>query len=230
MELGGFTLRGSIPLYLQNSTLIAGSGMGHIPTGGSSSGTVADSGAERRRREQAPDLSHGAVEVPGTAADEYEAALGDPLISLSWRTRGTGATTLGVGASVKAPVADTATFGTGKWDVGATAALSHSIRGGFLLGLDLAFWRLGDLDDLELRDPVYATGSLGYLGAGGWGATLLLSGGTTILEGYDPPVSLGAGVHRLDGDQSWSLRSTVGLSETAPDFTLGFLWGVRLSR
>ena len=237
VELGGVTLRGSLPIYLQNSTLIAGSGMGHIPTGGSSSGAVADSGDARRRGDRsgpsagsaAPDFSHGAVEVPPSAVQGYQAALGDPTLTLAWRTRGRRATTLGLGITVKVPVADTATFGTGRWDAGASASVSHGL-GRFLLGLDLAYWRLGDLDDLALRDPVCATGSLGYLGPGGWGGTVLLSGGTAVLEGYEAPISIGAGVHRLTGGQSWSLLSTLGLSETAPDLTLGVLWGARLTR
>lgn len=229
LELGGFILRGSLPVYLQNSTLISGSGVGRIPTGGSSSGTVADSGAERRGREH-PLLSHGAVEVPASATVDYRAALGDPILSLTWWTRGAGRTSLAIGAAVKAPAADTATFGTGQWDAGVTAGMSRALGGRLLAGLDLAYWRLGDLEELELRDPLYATASLGYLGSGGWGGTLLVSGGTTVLQGYDPPITLGAGLHRLAGAQSWSLLSTVGLTETAPDFALGVRWETRLSR
>jgi hypothetical protein len=235
-ELGAFTLRGSLPVYLQNSTLVAGSATGHIPTGGSSSGTVADSGRSRQGGAHGGmgsgslvALSHGAVEVPASAAGEYQTALGDPLLSLWWRTRGRG-TNVGLGATVKLPVADTASFGTGAWDVGAGAALSHAVGGGFLLGLDVAYWRMGDLETLELRDPVYGSVSLGYLGSGGWGGMLVASGGTTMVEGFDGPLSIGGGVHRISGDRSWSVLSTLGLSETSPDFSLGLLWSVRLSR
>ena len=238
LELGAFTLRGSIPLLFQNSTLIAGSGAGNVPTGGSSSGTVADSGRSRHGDGDgrggtmaggAPELSHGVVEVPASAATEYQSALGDPTVSLSWRTRAARSTTLGLGATVKVPVADTSTFGTGEWDVGFNAGVSHALGERLLLGVDLAYWRLGDLDDLELRDPVYGTASLGYLGAGGWGGTVLASGGTAVLDGYDPPFSLGAGVHRFRDGRSLSALATIGLTETAPDFTLGLLWGIRLA-
>lgn len=234
-EFGAFTLRGSVPVYRQNSTLVAGSATGHIPTGGSSSGTVADSGRSRGTRGGMGSgalvaLSHGAVEVPASASGEYQTALGDPILSLSWRTRGARGTTIGLGATVKLPVADTATFGTGEWDVGASAALSHPVGGGFLLGVDVAYWRMGDLETLELRDPIYGSASLGYLGPAGWGGMLVASGGTTMVEGFDGPLSIGAGVHRVSGARSWSVLSTVGLSETSPDFSIALLWGVRLSR
>jgi hypothetical protein len=237
-ELGAFTLRASVPVYLQNSTLVAGSATGHIPTGGSSSGTVADSGRSRQGGSRGGEgmgggslmaLSHGGVEVPASAAGDYQTALGDPILSLSWRTRGRG-TNVGLGATVKVPVADTATFGTGEWDVGASAGLSRAMGGGFLLAADVAYWRMGDLETLELRDPVYGSASLGYLSPSGWGGTLVASGGTTMVEGFDGPLSVGAGVHRISGGGSWSVLSTVGLSETSPDFSVGFLWSVRLSR
>ena len=233
LEEGGFTLRGVVPFYYQNTTLVSGAGTGHIPTGGSSSGTVADSGQARRHRgdgRMMPNLSHGSVEVPVSAVTGYEAAIGDPTVSLNWRRRGTGTTSFGLGGAVKIPVADTATFGTGEWDLGVMAGVSHLLGGGFMLGLDLAYWRLGDLPDLELRDPAYGTASLAYLSGGRWGATVLVSGGTAVLEGFDGPASIGAGVHRLAGASSWSVLSTVGLTETAPDLTVGLLWSVRLTR
>jgi hypothetical protein len=62
------------------------------------------------------------------------------------------------------------------------------------------------------------------------GTTVLVSGGTSVLDGHDAPSSIGAGVHRLAGASSWSLLTTNGLTETAPDFTVGLLWGVRLTR
>ena len=233
LEKGGFTLRGALPFHLQNTTLVGASGSGHIPTGGSSSGTVADSGGARHgggAGRMASNRSHGSVEVPASAVAGYRAAVGDPTVALGWRSRSPQATSFGVGAVVKIPVADTATFGTGEWDVGATAGLSRPLGGGLLLGLDLAYWRLGDLEDLELLDSFSGTASLGYLGAGAWAATVLVSAGTSVLGGFDAPVSIGAGVHRLAGAGSWSVLSTIGLTETSPYQTVGLLWSVRLAR
>jgi hypothetical protein len=98
-----------------------------------------------------------------------------------------------------------------------------------MVGLDLAYWWLGDLEDLELRDLISGTASLAYLSENRWGATVLVSGGTAVLDGYDAPFSVGAGVHRLAGASSWSLVSTAGLTETAPDLTVGLLWSLRLA-
>ena len=66
--------------------------------------------------------------------------------------------------------------------------------------------------------------------AGAWAATVLVSAGTSVLGGFDAPVSIGAGVHRLAGAGSWSVLSTIGLTETSPDLTVGLLWSVRLAR
>ena len=237
VELGSVTLRGSLPFYVQNGTLVAGSAVGHLPTGGSSSGTVADSGEAHHRGSgggmasisSVPDLSHGMVQVPASATEGSELAVGDPVLGLAWRARGSGGTRFTFGAAVKLPVADTATFGTGEWDVGANAGVTHRAGDRWLLGFDLAYWRLGDMADLELRDPVYGTASLGYLSPGGWGGILLASGGTAVLEGFDPPFTIGAGLSRVSGAQSWSLLAGLGLTETAPDLTLGAVWSVRLT-
>lgn len=232
LEESGFTLRGAVPFYYQNTTLVSGTGTGHIPTGGSSSGAVADSGQTRKHggdMGMRPSLPHGAVDVPPSAVTGYQAAVGDPAVSLNWRSQGTGATRVGVGGVVKIPVADTATFGTGERDVGAMAGVSHLIGDGIMVGLDLAYWWLGDLEDLELRDLISGTASLAYLSENRWGATVLVSGGTAVLDGYDAPFSVGAGVHRLAGASSWSLVSTAGLTETAPDLTVGLLWSLRLA-
>jgi len=238
VELGNVTLRGSLPFYVQNGTLVAGSAVGHLPTGGSSSGTVADSGEARHRGSrggmassaQVPALSHGMVEVPASATEGNAIAVGDPMLGLAWRIPGSGATRFTLGAAVKLPVADTASFGTGEWDVGASAGVTHRAGDRWLVGLDLAYWRLGDMADLELRDPVYGTTSLGYLSPGGWGGVLLVSGGTAVLEGFDPPFTIAAGLSRVLGAQSWSVLAGLGLTETAPDVTLGAAWSVWLTR
>jgi hypothetical protein len=240
LDLGRFTFRGSIPVHLQNGALVAGTGAGHVPTGGSSSGAVADSGEARRQRgahagmtaaELASSLSHGVVEVPGDADARSKAAIGDPLVAVGWRLAPVRRTTLAVGAAVKLPLADTASYGTGAWDVGATAAVGHRVAERAVLGFDLGYWWLGDMPDLELRDALFGTVSAGYLGArGGIGGTVLFSAGTSALTGYDPPVSVGAGLHRVTTHGSWTVLGIVGLTETAPDLTLSALWSVRLTR
>ncbi len=58
---------------------------------------------------------------------------------------------------------------------------------------------------------------------------LLVSGGTAVLEGFDPPLTVAAGLTRSLGAQSWSVLAGLGLTETAPDLTLGAAWSVRLT-
>ena len=89
---------------------------------------------------------------------------------------------------------------------------------------------LGDLEDLDLRDPLTGTLSVGYLAEGGWGGTLVGSAATAVVEGFDGPVSVGAAVTRAASGRSWSLLTLVGVTETAPDLTLGLSWSLRLSR
>lgn len=230
VDLGRLTVRGTVPLHIQNSTLVATVGPGHAPTGGSSSGAVSDSGMARHGRGQGGSGSHGPVEVPASAMTEYRSAVGDPLLSTSWLASASGTTTVALGASVKVPVADTATYGTGAWDVGATLGVSRRVSDDLLMGVDLAYWVLGDMEDLILGNQIYGTLSLGYLSRHGWGATVLTSGGSSAVEGYQPPLAVGVGFHRLAGSQSWSLLATAGLTETAPDVTVGGLWSVRLPR
>ena len=229
LDLGRVTVRGTVPLHIQNSTLVATVGPGHAPTGGSSSGAVSDSGMARQGRGQGKSGSHAPVEVPSTAMTEYRSAVGAPLLSASWLAGAGRTTTVTLGASVKVPVADTATYGTGAWDVGTNLGLSRRVSDDLVLGLDVAYWLLGDMEDLILRNQIYGTLSLGYLSRAGWGATALTSGGSSAVEGYQPPLAVGVGFHRFAGSQSWSLLATAGLTETAPDFTLGGLWSVRLS-
>jgi hypothetical protein len=240
LTVGGdeVSLRASLPFYLQNTTLVAGSGIGRIPTGGSSGGAVGDSGAARKGRGDGRGDSHldqqhsrSTVEVPGSAVTGYEAAAGDPEVAITWHALRSGSTGVALGAAVKVPVADTSTFGTGQWDAGAMLSLSRSLDRGVFLGADLAYWHLGDLPDLELRDPVSGTVSVSYLGGSGWGGSLVGFAATSVVDGFDGPASIGAALTRVSsGGSSWNLMSLVGLTETSPDVTVGLSWSVRVSR
>ena len=232
------TLRASLPVYLQNSTLVSLSGPGGgLPTGGSSSHAVADSGAARKARQDGGGNHQGgmglmaspsSVEVPATAVTGYETAVGDPTAQLTWRPVEGGATELAVSALAKAPVADTATFGTGQWDVGAGAALSRWVGHSLVLGLDLTYWHLGDMPTLSFQDPVSGTARLTYVAPGGWGVGFSLSGSTTALEGYDGPAWIAGHLQRVSDRGGWGLSAAVGLTETTPDVSVGLTWRVCL--
>ncbi len=225
LSAGRLTLRASLPLILQNSTLLTASGMGSVPSGGSNSGVVADSGRQGSGG-GGMGMARGPVVVPSSAYTGYNLAVGDPLLQGSLQLLG-GRTALGISALAKAPLADTATYGTGQWDAGAGVSLSHIIGTTTLVGADLAWWHLGDLPDLNLRDPFQGSLSLAVLRPSGWGASLSLSGSTTVLDGYDPPVSATLSLLRT-GTPSWVLSAAAGLTETAPAFSLSLAWRARL--
>jgi hypothetical protein len=204
------------------------SGPRGIPTGGSSSGAVADTGASRERRgDGMPTLRRTPVSVPSSAAAGYQIAVGDPTAQLAWRLLGGPGPWITASAIVKVPVADTATFGTGRWDAGTGLTLGY-VAGRTMLALDLTYWKLGDMPALHFRDPVNATASVDFPVRSEWGAGIMLSAGTAALPGYEGPVSVGGRVVRASGGAAWALSGTVGITETVADFSLGLAWRVGL--
>jgi hypothetical protein len=227
-------------VYLQNTTLISLSGPGGtVTTGGSASGTVADSGAARSGRGSGPGgggqmmrvaSTRQVVETPASAVTGYQVAAGDPTAQVTWRALDRARTALSASVLVKAPVADTATFGTGEWDVGGAVGVSQRLTDRTLGGLDAAYWHLGDMPTLVFRDLVSGTASIAYVSPSGWGGGLSLSAATASIEGYDGAAWLGAYLAHAAGGGSWSVSGSVGLTETTPDLTLGLAWRARLLR
>ncbi len=236
---GPFTLRMSLPLYSQNTTLVAGTGSGPVPTGGSASGIVADSAAARGQHQggmgqdaTSPSMlfTRGTVDVPTTAATGYEFSVGDPLASVSVAVLAGSPVSLTLGAGVKVPVSDTSSFGTGEWDYGGSVSLAYRMSYASSLGLDLGYWHLGDLPTLELDDPVMGSLSFAYLAPSGWGGLVSVSGSTSAISEFTGPVSAGATLTRVTTRGTLGLYAGIGLTESAPDVTLGLLWRVGLRR
>jgi len=96
------------------------------------------------------------------------------------------------------------------------------------VGLDVAYWHLGDPPTLDFRDPVAATVSASDVFANTWGASVFVTGGSSALRGYEAPVSLGATITRLDRGRLWGLTATVGFTETVPDLSIGVSWRIGL--
>jgi hypothetical protein len=245
---GPLTLRGTVPVYIQNTTLLTGSSAGPVPTGGSHSGAVGDSSAARKGRGDgmgrgtssaavtAPSFAvatraeDGSVEVPASAVTGFAAAVGDPTVHLSLQVWDGTRSSVTLGAGAKIPATDTTAFGTGEWDVGAALSLSHRLGFSTLLGVDVSYWHLGDLPDLDLRDPIAVSASVAYLRRTGWGASGWVSGSRSPIEGFEDTYSLGVGVTRVGSRGALGLTVSVGLSETAADFSMGVNWRVRLLR
>lgn len=230
------TFRAAIPAYLQNTTLVSlSSPGGGLPTGGSSSGVVADSSAARKGREQggrgpaALLAAAGSVEVPASAVTGYRTAVGDPTMQVAWRAVNSGGTAITASVLAKAPVADTATFGTGEWDVGGGLAVSRWIGRSVVVGVEGTYWHLGDMPALSFKDPVSGSATITYFGGGGLGGGLSVSAGTSALETYPGPASIGAHLVRHSDGGGWGLNAAVGLTETTPDVSVGITWRVRLA-
>lgn len=220
---GRLTLRATVPLVAQNTTLVTGSGTGLVPSGGSAAGMVSDSGRQRRGGQEGMRL-----QAPATAVTGYRAVLSDPVLAASVRLGTAVQTGLTAGVMVKVPVTDTSEFGTGALDVGVSVGLTRYLGPSVFLALDASYWYLGDLPDLDFRSPVGGTITAGRVSAGGWGVSVSLSGATPALDGYAPPVSIGAAVTRLRGRAAWSLWASAGLTETAAAVSAGATVRARL--
>ncbi|HET9275078.1 MAG TPA: hypothetical protein VFN96_03295 [Gemmatimonadales bacterium] len=243
IRAGRLTVRATLPVWVQNTTLITTSGAGPIPTGGTSGQTaVRDSGQARHgggggmggmsRSGSDPSgalVAARMIPAPGQALTGYELMLADPIASASLNLVGGSRVSVSAGGAVKLPLADTARIGTGKWDAGVHASVTTRVGNRWTLGVDGSWWSLGDLDSLELRDPFYGSLSVGrLLGSGAVMASL--SAGTSWLEGFDPPVSVSVAWSRFGAPGSWGINAGAGLTETAADFTVGVTWSVDLRR
>lgn len=243
-----WTLRLSAPVWMQNTTLISTSGIGAVPTGGpAGQEAVRDSGQAREQRKQGaggnggpptlvirgpdgsdPTLDEAAIPAPDEAITGQELRLGDPVLGANLRLLDGGRIGASIGGAVKAPLASNTTVGTGQWDYGANVSLSAFVGSRLMLGADLGYWHLGDLDSLELRDPLMASLSAGALLGTRWAAMASLLASTAAVEGFDPPASVSLSLSRIAGGGSWGFSIAAGLSESSPDFAFNINWSVPL--
>lgn len=240
---GPVTFRATLPVFLQNTTLVASSGSILVPTGGSSVGTVADSSAARGGRggsgrgflviddpssvmlDAAVD---GTVDVPVTSVTGYQAHLGDPTFGANVAL-GSGPFGVLLGAGVKAPVTDTASFGTGQWDFGGSLSLSYRFGTVAFVSLDAGYWHMGDLPELDLQDPVMLSATVSHLSMHGWGFSASYYSATPVIAGFSSSRSISVGILRVGARQSIGINAGVGLTDTAPDVMVGLNWRLRLA-
>lgn len=238
---GPVTLRAAWPVFHQSTTLVTSTGLGFIPTGGSSSGAVADSSARRSgegtgRRSSVIGLSlvggegpaGDPVSVPSTAVTGFQWALGDPTISASLAGLRVGRVGLLSAITVKVPVVDTADLGSGAWDVGVALSTSLLLTYRWMASLDVSYWLLGDPPGLELSNPLTLGGMVSYLSPGGWGLAAGASGSTPTIPGFAPSISVTGSVLRPGRWGGIGLLTSIGLTETAPDLLVAVTWRVGL--
>lgn len=224
LKAGRFVLRAGVPAYLENTSLVTGSGAGMMPTGGAtSSGMVSDSG----RTMMGGGMGGRHLPVPASALTGYRAAAGDPVLHVEWEAVATSRTVISFGGAAKIPATDTSAYGTGQWDVGASLSVTRHVASRWFFSLDLAYWHLGDLPQLDFADPFMATATASALW-GRWGASFFVTGSTEALRGYDPPLAIGLGLTRSHDATAWGVSAALGLTQTAPDLSIGVNW--RLGR
>lgn len=232
-ESGRWSVTASIPVYDQDSPYVTWTGGSPVVTGrrfgmdgtaGSGSGSTPMGSHSGSRR--------GPVEVPDPATLDFsETGLGDPLVRADVAFTRTSDQRVGCYASAKIPVADEDSgFGTGEWDFGLGLSLLRAAGPGELL-LEVGWWSLGDLPDLELEDPLTATVAYGTSPEGrriGWRAFAVAW--SEILDGQDGPAQVGVTLGRGVGDTTeLSLTMSAGLTDASADWGLAFGWKVRPS-
>ncbi len=125
-------------------------------------------------------------------------------------------------AQIKIPTASAnMSFGTGKFDVGASLTLRKSLES-FIGIIDLGYLNIGDPVSVKYKDPLtYGIGLGKFFNYGEYSLLLYYTGYTTVIEGFDTPkqISLGAN-YRLSDKVILSAIGSAGIGNTSPDFTL----------
>lgn len=216
---GRFSFSGSLPVIFQSTPYVSYSSVGMLPSGGSESSAV--SGRQGR----------GQVVLP-EPVDFEQFGLGDPLLHVELEVfkGGKSIPSVRLTAGIKVPLADiNKGFGTGEWDYGGGLSLSKAFGKTFVF-VDLSYWIMGDLPELELKDTVSYGIALGQSLAGGKFALLAsFSGYTRIIAEVEPPSVVGLGLsYRIDSKKSFMVNSTFGLTESTPDFSVSLGWRIGL--
>jgi hypothetical protein len=214
-----FTLSATVPLIYQSTPYVSYTGVGVLPSGGTESSAV----SQRQGREP--------VLVP-EVVESAQYGVGDPVFTagLTLIKEGRAAPAVQLSAQIKAPLADVDRgFGTGKWDYSAGVGLSKRLGNVFLFA-DVGYWVLGDLPELELRNAWAYAISVGHAFSGGrYSLMASYAGITEVIEGVEPPSSLGLGLSvRVGSRNSLILNAAFGLSEASPDLSLSLGWSIGL--
>lgn len=224
MEAGRLELAGSLAVVGQSTPWVTASGVGPLATGGPQHGALADSlgtGGRRRR---------GGSSVALADTGSYATmGVGDALLSGRVRlSDGGGAlpvTSLSVHAKAPLASADDG-LGTGEWDYAVAAGAAWTV-GRNVLAVDGAWWWIGDMPALTLRDVPTWSVAVGRLSASGrWSAYLSAAGAGAAVEGTDAPAQLGATLLREGEGRSIGLGVSAGLSESSPDVAVTLTWRV----
>ena len=214
----GLNLSANIPVIFQSTPYVSYSGVGILPSGGSENTQVSG----RKGNNQVVILPE---------PDDYEQfGIGDPMVSLGLRLLKESKLfpTVQLVVQAKLPLASVEKgFGTGEWDFCGGLSLSKALGKTFLF-VDMYYWMLGDLPDLELKDTVSYSIALGQpLSGGKYSLLVSYSGSTNIISEVAPPSFLGFGFsYRIDAKKSLMLNASLGLTESAPGLSVSLGWNI----
>ena len=203
-----WSLAATVPITIQNSGAVSYVGGMQVPTGAGRDGMGGRMG-------------------PGSASEGYQAVLADPVFRGSLTPyQGFGALrAVELRVMAKAPLADPATgVGTGQWDVGGGLSLGVGAGRTYLFA-DASAWSPGDMPDLELRPYGTVAAGVGRPLGDHWSALASVSVSSAMIDGISPPATLGASLsYRLDEGRSINTGASVGLTDSAPDFSVYLGW------
>lgn len=220
-----------VPYIVQSSPWISYSSHGLLATGGPGNGSVSGRGDSG----MGMGSGKGRRVNPGDAdtISYTQASFGDPSMSGSIRIFNSPArrTSVQGNFNIKFPLADpTDGFGTGAWDAGAGLSLAQRLGSNYIWLVTAMYWQLGDMEDLNFKNPVSFSSGIGRVFAGSkWMLVANIYGYTRILDEADPPLSTGlSGNVSITEKVQLNANLVFGLSESVSDISTGFGWSIRL--
>lgn len=229
IQSGGFTASLNVPYVVQNTPWISYTQIGGIPTGGTQNGEVKQSA---RNEGQGSGRRQNVIPLADTTSYS-QSGFSDPTISASFTILSNQYRRfiLSLNSHVKIPFANPSNgFGTGAWDAGLGVSISKAISQNIMVFANTMYWRLGDMEELELKDTVsYGVGLGLFLNQGNLMFSSSLNGMSKVADEFDAPVSLNLGTGLNVHKRIYlNANASAGLSEASPDFAFGLGWSVRL--
>jgi len=231
---GRLELSASLPVLLQNSQLVSQVAGYSLPTGGRDAEAVGmrGSGQTLGTGGRHGGMSSGTTTADVTYRDEFDWAVGDPLLSASAALfEGSGVLkSLRVRAAAKAPLVGIESgVGTGAWDGGLGGSTFVGLGRTFAF-VDVAYWWFGDLPDLALSDGLTYGVGVSRSAFGSHGSVMIsYFGASPMIESMARPSSVALGLSfspRLG--RSLSAGVALGLSESSPTVAAYAGWSLRL--
>ncbi|NND73221.1 MAG: hypothetical protein HKN43_16730 [Rhodothermales bacterium] len=224
-----FAARLTVPVVRQNSPWVSYTTAGSVSTGGPAQGEV------RGRGDQSGQGRRGGDPITVVDTSDFKTiAVSDPSLTLSFSLLNDmfQGRSVQVRGSAKAPVSQPDDgFGTGAWDYSLGVSAMRRLRRAVVF-VDVAYWVLGDMEELSLNNSLSYGLSFGRsLGDGSDTVLASFSGSTVIVPGTEPALLVGLGLgHSFDSGNGVSANASIGLTESAPNVSVGVGWRIGLKK